>query len=195
MNHEIFLHTIKKIFSEKLLPRLREEADRGRWEGVNSSMFQLSIDEDGAWIELSYTADGFYNQIFHVGTCDRSFDAPGFKDKVSFMPEFAYYDFKNLAEKKGIRDALDRTNEDFINKMMLVLEEHNLIFFENVEGTGIKVYLGDCRPKNYRNIDGYITFFDIVLPLLSTPKEKYEQLLEDSDPLKILAGMLSLELK
>jgi hypothetical protein len=111
------------------------------------------------------------------------------------MPEFAYYDFNNLAEKNGIRDALDRTNEDFINKMMLVLEEHNLIFFENVEGTGIKVYLGDCRPKNYRDIDGYITFFNIVLPLLSTPKEKYEQLLEDSDPLKILAGMLSLELK
>jgi hypothetical protein len=96
-----------------------------------------------------------------------------------------------LAEKKETRDVLDRTNEDLIHKMLLVLEENFLL----AEGTGIRAYLGDCVPGVYKYIEAYITFLDIVLPLLSTPKEYYEQLLEISKPFKILAEKLSLELK
>ena len=195
MDREFFLHYTKKLFSEKLLPRLKEEADRGRWKGVNSSMFQLSIDEDRAWIELSYTTDGFYRQSLSITTWNWTFESPSFIDKVPFLSAFACYDFKNLADKKGTRDVLDRANKDLIHKMMLVLEEHHYIFLKTVEGTGIRAYLDDCVPGVYKYIEAYITFLDIVLPLLSTPKEYYEQLLEDSTPFKILAEKLSLELK
>ena len=195
MNREIFLHNIKRLFSEKLLPRLREEADRGRWEGFNSSMFQLSIYEDSAWIELSYTAAGYYRQSFSVATWNWTFEDPVFIDKVPFLSAFACYEFYNFAEKKETRAVLDRANKDLIHKMMLVLEEHHLLSIEIEEETGIEIDFGDFRLEDYKYLDDYITFLDIVLPLLPTPKEKYEQLLENSKPFKILAEKLSLELK
>ncbi len=202
MDREFFLHYTKKLFSEKILPRLKEEADRGRWKGVKSSMFQLSIYEDRAWIELSYIEDGFYSQIVYFeacnwtfretyGRCHWTYEDKVFMNLLPFMSAFACYDFKNLAEKKETRDVLDRTNEDLIHKMLLVLEENFLL----AEGTGIRAYLGDCVPEAYEYIDAYIEFLDIVLPLLPTPKEKYEQLLEISKPFKIIAEKLSLELK
>ena len=195
MNYETFLHNIKKLFSEKLLPRLKEEADRGRWEGVNSSMFQLSIYDDIAWIELSYTANGFYRQSFSVTTWNWTFEDPVFIDKVPFLSAFACYEFYNFAEKKEARDVLDRTNEDLIHKMMLVLEEHHLLSIENEEETGIEIDFGDFRLEDYKYLDDYMTFLDIVIPLFSTSKEKYEQLLEDSKPFNFLVEKLSLELK
>ena len=206
MDREFFLHYTKKLFSEKILPRLKEEADRGRWKGVNSSMFHLSIHEDRAWIELSYIEDGFYSQIVYFETCNWTFrETYGrwhwtFEDKVFMnilpnMSAFACYDFKNLAKKKETRDVLYKTNGDLIHKMLLVLEEHDYIFLKTVKGKCIRAFLGDCVPDVYDYIDAYITFLDIVLPLLPTPKEKYEQLLENSKPFKILAEKLSLELK
>lgn len=195
MNYETFLHNIKKLFSEKLLPRLREEAERGRWKGVNSSMFQLSIYDDSAWIELSYTANGFYRQSFSVATWNWTFEDPAFIDKVPFLSAFACYEFYNFVEKKETHDVLDRTNKDLIHKMMFVLEEHHLLSFENDEETGIEIDFGDFRLEDYKYLDDYITFLDIVIPLLSTSKEKYEQLLEDSKPFNFLVEKLSLELK
>ena len=138
MDREFFLHHTKKLFSEKLLPRLKEEADRGRWKGVNSSMFQLSIDEDRAWIELSYTTDGFYRQSLSITTWNWTFESPSFIDKVPFLSAFACYEFYNFVEKKETHDVLDRTNKDLIHKMMFVLEEHHLLSFENDEETGIE---------------------------------------------------------
>ena len=195
MNYETFLHNIKKLFSEKLLPRLREEAERGRWKGVNSSMFQLSIYDDSAWIELSYTAAGYYRKSFSVATWNWTFEDPVFIDKVPFLSAFACYEFYNFVEKKETHDVLDRTNKDLIHKMMFVLEEHHLLSFENDEETGIEIDFGDFRLEDYKYLDDYITFLDIVIPLLSTSKEKYEQLLEDSKPFNFLVEKLSLELK
>lgn len=192
MNYETFLHNIKKLFSEKLFPRLREEAERGRWKGVNSSMFQLSIYDDSAWIELSYTANGFYRQSFSVATWNWTFEDPAFIDKVPFLSAFACYEFYNFVEKKETHDVLDRTNKDLIHKMMFVLEEHHLLSFENDEETGIEIDFGDFRLEDYKYLDDYITFLDIVIPLLSTSKEKYEQLLEDSKPFNFLVEKLSL---
>ena len=78
---------------------------------------------------------------------------------------------------------------------MFVLEEHHLLSFENDEETGIEIDFGDFRLEDYKYLDDYITFLDIVIPLLSTSKEKYEQLLEDSKPFNFLVEKLSLELK
>ena len=80
-------------------------------------------------------------------------------------------------------------------RIFCVISEHHYIFLKTVEGTGIRAYLDDCVPGVYKYIEAYITFLDIVLPLLSTPKEYYEQLLEDSTPFKFLTEKLSLELK
>ena len=158
-------------------------------------MFQLSIYDDSAWIELSYTANGFYRQSFSVATWNWTFEDPAFIDKVPFLSAFACYEFYNFVEKKETHDVLDRTNKDLIHKMMFVLEEHHLLSFENDEETGIEIDFGDFRLEDYKYLDDYITFLDIVIPLLSTSKEKYEQLLEDSKPFNFLVEKLSLELK
>ena len=59
---------------KQLLPKLKEEATKGRWPNVKPENFLLERDKKHAFIALRYSDERIYNLVFKLGMQDNGFD-------------------------------------------------------------------------------------------------------------------------
>lgn len=84
---------------KQMLPKLKEEASRGRWPDVKPGNFVLERDKRQAFITLRYSDERIYNLAFKLGMQEDGFD-----EDMSGNWYECCYDFVCVSSEKEIAD-------------------------------------------------------------------------------------------
>lgn len=111
---------VEHFFLEDVLPRLKDEAAKGRWEDVSSENFVVSHfgddTEQSISLGLVYHVKGIWD--IYIGACAVYDEANGNYLAFEYIPVF------EEALEPSIRKKLDGLNADFISMLPSEIQEY-----------------------------------------------------------------------
>ena len=149
---------IEEFFSKVLLPQLRKEAAKGRWENISPQNFLISqLGEDAdqlITIGLEYGVTGVWD--IYIGVCAVFNEAKGNSLAFEYCP--AYWE----SIEPDIKRKLDDLNNHFISTLPAATQKHAKMNFDG------SIYFIDIEISNIEEaFDIMCNQLDEILPLFA----------------------------
>lgn len=142
---------------KQLLPKLKEEATKGRWPNVKPEIFLLERDKKQAFIALRYSDERIYNLVFKLGMQDNGFD----KDMSGKWFE-CIYDYTCVSSEPELEKYYTKEQIQICEIASTILDmiSYKMLFFYGEENK----HFGIIVDKNWF-FEKYCQMLDIMLPL------------------------------
>ncbi len=142
---------------KQLLPRLKEEATKGRWPNVKPENFLLERDKKQAFIALRYSDERIYNLAFKLGMQDNGFD----KDMSGKWFE-CIYDYTCFSSEPDVEKYYTKEQMQICEIASTILDmiSYKMLFFYGDENK----HFGIIVDKDWA-FEKYCQMLDIMLTL------------------------------
>lgn len=142
---------------KQLLPKLKEEATKGRWPNVKPENFLLERDKKQAFIALRYSDERIYNLVFQLCMQDNGFD----KDMSGKWFE-CIYDYTCVSSEPEVEKYYTREQIQICEIASTILDmiSYKMLFFYGEENK----HFGIIVDKDWA-FEKYYQMLDIMLPL------------------------------
>lgn len=142
---------------KQFLPKLKEEATKGRWPYVKPENFLIERDKKQAYIALRYSGERIYNLSFRLGM-----QADGFDQDMSGKWFECTYDYTCVSSDCDVEEYYNKEQMQIreIASNILDMISYKMLFFY---GEGNKQF-GIIVKKDWA-VEKYCQMLDILLPL------------------------------
>lgn len=142
---------------KQFLPKLKEEAAKGRWPDVRPENFLLERDKNQAYITLRYSDERIYNLAFRLGMQDDGFD----QDMSGKWFE-CIYDYTCVSSDPDVEEYYNKEQMQIceIASNILDMISYKMLFFYGEENK----HFGIIVEKDWA-VEKFCQMLDIMLPL------------------------------
>lgn len=146
----------------KILPKIQQEAETGRWKNVKPENFTILRDKSQAYIVLAYQEAGIYDMTFKVG-----FDTNGFDPDVSGEWFTCEYKFDIRSTDKEVSDYYVNEQKQCCKLASTILDiiSYNALLAYDQDDMAL-TFLVD---RNWA-FQKYCQMLDVVLPVILNMK-------------------------
>lgn len=142
---------------KRLLPKLKEEAAKGRWPDVKPEHFILERDKNQAFITLRYSDTKIYNLTYKLGM-----HVNGFDQDMSGRWFDCCYDFTCISSEPDVAKYYTDEQVQICEIVSTILDmiSYNMLFFYGDE----KKYFGIIVEKDWA-LEKFCLMLDVMIPL------------------------------
>ena len=142
---------------KQFLPKLKEEASKGRWPNVKPENFLLERDKKHAYIALRYSDEHIYNLAFKLGMQDNGFD----KDMSGKWFE-CIYDYTCVSSEPEIEKYFTEEQQQICKIASTILDmiSYKMLFFYGDENKHFGIIV-----KEDWACEKFCQMLDVMLPL------------------------------